>query len=81
MPVSVVGRSETLDQVIGRVHPKLSPAQLKALRDVTIATNPHLSETAPLVPGTVVVVPPRAEDTPPGSRAQSRRRAPSSARW
>ena len=68
MAVSVVGRSETLDQVIGRVHGKVSAAQLKDLRTATLAANPHLNESAPLAPGTVIVVPPRAQDTPPASR-------------
>ena len=64
MPVRVVSRSESLDQVITKAHGTLSPAQLKALRAATLAANPHLSEGATLVPGTVVVVPPRAQDTP-----------------
>jgi hypothetical protein len=64
MPVRVVSRSETLDQVITKAHGTLSAAQLKALRTATLAANPHLTEGATLVPGTVVVVPPRVQDTP-----------------
>ena len=58
MPVTVIRREESLDQVITRTHGKLTAAQLKDVRTATLAANPHLTTDQPLAPGAIVVVPP-----------------------
>jgi hypothetical protein len=58
MPVTVIRREETLEQVITRTHGKLTVAQLQDVRAATLAANPHLTAGQPLAPGAIVVVPP-----------------------
>jgi phage tail protein X len=68
MPVTVVRREETLDQLITRTQGRLTAAQLTDVRVATLAANPHLADAGPLAPGAIVVVPPvrvTPADAPP----------------
>ncbi|MDN0075079.1 hypothetical protein QU481_15615 [Crenobacter sp. SG2303] len=68
MPITVISNEKTVKEVITKLYGELSATQLDSIMAATLAANPHLSESATLTPGMVVIVPSQAAvATPAGA--------------